>query len=363
MPLVAASDASEAVREMADYRCDGKDDQKEINAAITSCGSAGGTVLLSPGRFVISGAVRLRSLVALVGSGRATVLRASGTWPDGRGSSPGAVVELADGITHRTALRHLTVDGNKDEATCKGLLYALDSYPNDRPGGPDPTFVVDDVHVIDTASVGVHLTGGTNRSGIVSRVRVFGAGDAHPAEGFLVEAFDALIVQSESGAASGDGFRVVGANNRFSDCKSWYSRRSGFNIDGVRNLLTACEAQDNARHGFLVSTGPNTLTGCHADSNSRPAAHAGPDSEVNNRYDGFHLPFSEAVQIVGCQSFDRREGGTASQRHGFFVGAGSRDCQIIGIARHNVSGGVGGEGLTAPGMNVMVTGDGRRAQG
>jgi len=359
MPLVAASDASETVRELADYRCDGRDDQEEINDAITSCGSTGGTVLLSPGRYTITGAVRLRSLVALVGSGRATVLRASGTWPDGRGSSPGAVVELADGATHRTSLRHLTVDGNKEEATSKGLLYHLDAYPNDRPGGPDPTYVVDDVHVTDTASVGVHLTGGTNRSGIVSRVRVFGAGDTLPSEGFLVEAFDVLVVQSESGAASGDGFRVVGANNRLSDCKSWYSRRNGFNIDGVRNLLSACEAQDNARHGFLVSTGPNSLTGCHADSNSRPDAHRGPASEVMNRFDGFHLPFSEAVQIVGCQSFDRREEGTATQRHGFYVGPGSRDCQIIGIARHNVSGSVGGEGVRAPGMNVLVTGDGR----
>ena len=147
---------------------------------------------------------------------------------------------------------------------------------------------------------------------------------------------------------------MTGANNRFTACKSWYSERNGFHVAGVRNQFAACESQDNARHGFYLPTGPNSLVGCHADSNGRPKEGSGGGA----LFDGFHLPFSEAVQCVGCQSYDRREEGEASQRFGFFVGEGSRDCQIVGIARHNRKGPTGGDGLSAPGMLVSVTGIG-----
>ena len=353
--LVAASDASEQLREEADYVCAGQHDERNINDAIKVCGESGGVVLLSPGTFIVSGAVRLHSRVMLQGGGRSTVLQAVGSWTGRDDSQPGGVVELTDGATHRTALRHLTIDGNKEQADCKGVFYNVDAYPNDLPGGPDPVHVVEDVHVVNTASVGVHLAGGTSRSNVVTGVRVFGAGKRLPAEGLLVECYDSFFAQCESGAASGDGIRVTGANNRFTGCKSWYSQRNGFYIAGVRNQLAACESQDNARHGFIILAGPNSLVGCHADSNSRPEAASGPPGT----FDGFHLPFSEAVQLVGCQAYDRREGGGASQRHGFYVGEESRDCQIVGIARHNLAGGTGGPGLTSPGMMVSVTGDGR----
>jgi Right handed beta helix region len=353
--LVAAADASEGLRAQADVVCAGAHDERNINDAVEACGGLGGIVLLSPGTFTVSGAVRLRSKVTLQGAGRSTVLRASGTWAGPDGSEVGSVLGLHDGATHRTALRHLSIDGDKEHAVCKGVHYRVDEYPSDAPEGPDPVHVIDDVHVLNTASVGVHLTGGTSRSNTVTGVRVFGAGGAEQAEGFLLECYDSFFAQCESGAATGDGIRVVGANNRLTGCKSWYSRRNGFYVEGVRNQFAACESQDNARHGYIVMAGPNSLVGCHADSNSRPEAGDGPRAE----FDGFHLPYAEAVQIVGCQAYDRRESGDASQRHGFYLGEESRDCQIVGIARHNAGDGLAGPGVEAPGMVVSVTGDGR----
>jgi hypothetical protein len=199
----------------------------------------------------------------------------------------------------------------------------------------------------------VHLTGGTNRSNVVTGVRVFGVGGSLPADGLLLECYDSFVANCESGAASGDGFRVRGANNRFTACKSWYSRRNGFHVDGVRNQFAVCESQDNERHGYYLPTGPNSLVGCLADSNGRPGEGGRP-----GEFDGFHLPFSEAVQCVGCQAYDRREEGKATQRYGFYVGGDSRDCQIIGIARHNVAGPAAGKGLASPGTLVSVTGSG-----
>jgi hypothetical protein len=355
--LVAAADASDSVQEQADVVCTGSHDERRINDAVEACGQSGGIVLLSPGTFAVAGAVLLRSRVTLLGAGRATVLKASETWRGPDGSSFGSVLSLHNGSTHRTALRHLTIDGNKENADCKGVFYDVNAYPTDRPDGPDPVHVIDDVHVVNTGSVGVHLTGGSSRSNVVTGVRVFGAGRGVQAEGFLIECYDSFFAQCESGAATGDGIRIIGANNRLTGCKSWYSQRNGFYIEGVRNQFAACESQDNARHGYIVMAGPNSFVGCHADSNSRPEAGNGSRGE----FDGFHLPFSEAVQIVGCQAYDRRESGAASQRHGFYVGDESRDCQIVGIARHNLGEGLAGPGLGGPGIIVSVTGDSERS--
>jgi len=350
--VVAASGAGGQFRATADYACDGRHDEQEIQQAIHACGD-GGIVLLSPGTFYISGPIPLTSMITLQGAGRSTVLTATGTWKAGDGSDPGGVIEVADGRTHRTALRHVTIDGGEANALCKGIYYNVDAYRSDQPTGPDPVHVIEDVHVLRTGSVGVHLTGGTNRDTRVTGVRIFQAGSRVPAEGILLECYDSFVNHCESGAASGDGFRVTGANNRFTACKSWYSQRNGFHVAGVRNQFAACESQDNARHGFYLPTGPNSLVACHADSNGRPSGGTG-----GALFDGFHLPFSEAVQCVGCQSYDRREEGDASQRYGFYVGHGSRDCQIIGIARHNRTGPTGGDGLASPGTMVSVTGTG-----
>jgi hypothetical protein len=351
--VVAAHDAGDRFRATADYACDGQDDHEEIRRAVKACPD-GGLVLLSPGTFRIAQPIPLTSRVALQGAGRSTVLQADGTWTAGDGTRPGGVVELADGATHRTALRHLTVDGGESQALCKGVYYNVDSYSSRGPTGPDPVHLIEDVHVLRTGGTGVHLAGGTNRSNLVTGVRVFRAGDRSPADGLLFECFDSFVTNCESGAASGDGFRVRGANNRLTACKSWYSRRNGFHVDGVRNQFAVCESQDNERHGYYLPTGPASLVGCVADSNGRPAA-GGPAGE----FDGFHLPFSEAVQCVGCQSYDRREGGRSTQRYGYYLGAESRDCQIIGVARHNVAAAAAGKGLSSPGTLVSVTGGGR----
>jgi hypothetical protein len=56
--IVAASDASNRSKSMADFTCDGLDDQAEINAAINAAADAGGgTVLLTEGTFECSGSI------------------------------------------------------------------------------------------------------------------------------------------------------------------------------------------------------------------------------------------------------------------------------------------------------------------
>ena len=58
---VAASDASSHSREAADYRCDGIDDQAEIQAALDALPATGGKVALTEGTFNIAASVRIEN--------------------------------------------------------------------------------------------------------------------------------------------------------------------------------------------------------------------------------------------------------------------------------------------------------------
>ena len=67
--VVAASDAPAGVMRVADFICDGTDDQVEIQAAIQLCGANGGRVQLSRGLFHTSAVINLRQNVIVAGLG------------------------------------------------------------------------------------------------------------------------------------------------------------------------------------------------------------------------------------------------------------------------------------------------------
>lgn len=79
--IVAAKNSSDAVKSGAQFVCDGKGDQEEINAAIRNLPPAGGIVLLMEGTYdirkeegTLGGIIIDRSNVTLAGTGAATQL-------------------------------------------------------------------------------------------------------------------------------------------------------------------------------------------------------------------------------------------------------------------------------------------------
>jgi hypothetical protein len=350
--LVAAVDAPEPVRAQAHYLCDGVDDHVTINQAVDDLGSTGGQVQLSEGTFTCAGAVRLRRRVRLAGKGRATVLRAVGTWTAFDGSGIGALIEPLDTGIDKTSVVHLALDGSRFRgADVKGIYYNITSEDN-FDEGPDAGHTFDDLYIFQTRQHAFHITGAHMRASKISRIRAYNVGEegVTVAHGFLFECPDAFVSECESGSSSGSGFYVDGANNHFVNCKSWYSDLSGWQIRKPRGQYAACEAQDNEQHGFYITTGPNSLVGCHADSNSwkgnAPAAE----------FDGFHIPWGDRIQLIGCSAYDKNEGQRGNwQRYGYFLGSSAAHCQIIGAAAANVSGGVGGSGASSAANLVMVT--------
>lgn len=318
--LVAASDAPQPMIDVADYVCTGNNDDQTINAAINSQKNLGGTVALSPGNFNCSGPVKVRSRIALVGSGRASVIRAVSSWS-------GGLIEAFDSGTDKISISNLGLHGQNKKLD--GILLNV-TQKNFDDYSPDAANYITDVYVYAMGGNGVHITGSRNRGACITRVRVWNV-DGH---GFVFNSPDGFIHQCETGSSGKDGFRITSGNCRFTNCKAWYSDGSGFHIAAVRNQFSACESQDNEQHGFYIGAGQVSLTSCHADSNSwnreQPSA----------QYSGFYVKqYRSWVQLIGCQAYDKNESGRGNwQRWGFVFEGNNTKCQISGMARDNVDG-------------------------
>ena len=351
--LVAAADAPSVIKNAAHYQCDGVNDQIEINQAIADLGAVGGLVQLSEGTFHCAGSVRLTRRTALCGKGRATILKAIGTWVAHDGTPQGGVIEPSDGGVDKTAVSHLAIDGNRYQgADVRGIYYNITSKDN-FDEGPDAGHQFTGLYIFHTRRHGFHINGSFMRATKANRIRVYNPGQegVTEAHGFYIQSPDGFFSQCECGSSSGSGFYVDGTNNHFTTCKSWYSDLSGWQIKQPRGQYASCEAQDNQEHGFYITTGPNSLTSCHADSNSwdsiNPAAN----------FDGFQIPWGNRIQLVGCSAYDKNEGGRGNwQRYGFFVGSSAEHCQIMGTVSNNITSAVGGSGVGSASNLIMVNG-------
>lgn len=360
--LVASWDAPQAVRDSAAYVCTASNDQAVINRALRELGNAGGTIRLSRGRFHLAGPILMQSRTALVGDGRATVLKAWGGWRSRDGTRQGAVIEPANAGVDTTTVSSLKIDGNRyqNRADVGGIYYNITNNTGFWVK-PDAEHHLTDLLIVGTRHHGVHIAGAEMRGNILSHIRVFDAGNAttennsNVAHGLLIESPDTSVDVCESGSASGFGFYVNGTSNRFTNCKSWYSDLSGWRIRQPRCAFSACESQDNAEHGFYITTGPVSLVACHADSNSW-------DSSAPRRgYHGFYIKWGERIQLLGCSAYDKNERYRGSPRgrwqtYGAWLGSAAKHCQVIMTAQDNWRGPVGGAGATDNSNIVMVSG-------
>lgn len=352
--LVAASNAPATVRNAAQYRCNGTNDHNTINQAINDLQPTGGLIQLSEGTFNCSGPIRVARRTMLFGRGRATQLKAKGSWNAHDGSWPGAVIEPKDNGTDKTWIGSLAIDGNRwnGNADTKGIYYNITTKAN-FDEGPDPAHYFTDLYIHDTKRHAFHLKGSQNRGNKIARVRVWNPGEEgsnNPAHGFYLQCPDSYYLQCECGSASGSGFYVDGSSCHFVSCKSWYSDQSGWQVRSVRGNYSACEAQDNEEHGFYITSGPNSFTSCSADSNSWNRNN--PQSIA----DGFHIPWGKNIQLIGCSSYDKNEGNRGNwQRHGIFMGSSCKHCQVIATTRDNRSSKLGGN-VDQSQNTIMISG-------
>jgi len=111
---VAANNSSAGAKAIADYICDGTEDNVQIQAALDSLGSVGGKVHLASGTFNTAATVTLPSNSVLCGMGKSTIIKTNG-FND-------SIIENddLDNGNDNIELRDLTIDGklqNTDGAT------------------------------------------------------------------------------------------------------------------------------------------------------------------------------------------------------------------------------------------------------
>ncbi len=320
---VAAANATAEQKAVADYVCDGTNDEVEINQAITTVSNLYGTMGYTAGN---AGVVQLVGTNFMIGHGRTnnagsiklrrnTVLRGSGmyqTWihaapsfvtyspsltPDanpvgGAGTtiSNGAagMIELFDNDVQFAFVEDLFLHGRAGNgARVMGLKYEWTNGGANRVLHSDTGCQAYRVMIQSPASHGVATLGGgsgaPNRASQWQDIRVMDPGttvDAN-ASGYWTSGADHVWMRCTVGSAASHGWVISGSNNHFTDCTSWFggslastsnggtssANGCGFWVSGGRHVFLGSTSQDNFGHGFMIRSGYNVFSSVISDSN------------------------------------------------------------------------------------------------
>ena len=349
LKVVAGSGESQAVKDLADYVCDGTADEVQINAAMaaltpslgsisgTTSGTVGGVVLLLGRTFTIAGPILQRHYTTLRGA-----YGASGTWLRASGYAPGVsngFIELADGFQQYTVVEDLSIHGGS--ASVSGI------YHNMSTGYEwDGNHIARRMIIRDVGQDGIHVdndSGGRLRNNHYSDLNIINVGRY----GLNIDCPDSFWHQIHILSSGSHGVYLNHANHRLTSVKSCFSDGDGFHCTnaGRDNQFTSCESQDNEGHGFYFNQKRVSGSGLVADSNSYGAGL------VNS--DGFHFTANANGCNVSGTASDKNEGGRGYwQRYGVNL-VGSPKVIVNVTAVDNVSGALNGTGGTGSSVNVV----------
>ncbi len=116
--IIAADDSPAEWKSKADYIADGTSDEVQINLALASLGSLGGSVLLSPGNFAIAATIVIEDNTILLGSGDSTKINVTGDIGATVITNADATPLSRSGTPNfNITVRDLFVEGNKSQQT------------------------------------------------------------------------------------------------------------------------------------------------------------------------------------------------------------------------------------------------------
>lgn len=328
------------------YQCDGTDDQVQIQAAIDRATLTRGDVRLHGPTFTNKAPVLHKTGVKLAGDSQKTTKFRAAT----SGWSGTAQLKLADVNVHATEVSDLWFDGQGVAVT--GIEYdnTAGVFTGAPSTSPDPLHYIHDLHMFFQGTNHINIVDNC-RGSTIRNIRCLGAG----ADGVIINGPDMIVSDVHVGSAVGYGFKVLGTQGHYTDCKAWFSDLSGWRCQAVRCIYTGCEAQDNAQHGFDVNFGKTQFHGCMADSNSYDGSPSG--AITGRSFDGFNLSAGTNI-LQACMAFDKNEGSRGvRQLTGFRYTAGFTFSILDGITYQNFTSSTGG---TLPGSSIarVLTPDG-----
>lgn len=400
--VVAAANATTAQKAVADYVCDGVNDETEINAAIADVAALYGAMSNSNGN---AGVVQLVGTNFVIGNGCTTnagsikmrqnvTLRGSGmfkTWIKAHSSfvtyTPSLTPDANPASGTGTAISNTAAgmielfDNNVQYANIEDLLLFANAGGGARvmgikqvwTDGGTITYLHSDkgchtsrVMIQQPASHGVANYGGgstaPNRAVQYEDIRVMDAGGTVDANacGYYTTGADHVWNRCTSGSAAAHGWFIGGSNNHFTDCTSWFggslastangstssANGCGFWINGARCTFTGVTAQDNFGHGFIIRNGQNIFSSVIADSNGYSR------TEGTASGSGFYIVAGNNV-IQGV-AFDKAEGDrVVYQDYGVRFGDSTLQGLIIDVATNNNR--LGSVGGSIPKQNNRIT--------
>lgn len=337
---VAASDAPTLTKSMADYVCDGTDDQTEINAALTALPAAGGIVQLSAGTFNINATIStVKASSVLRGQGvQATQLVATSTIPNA------PLLTIAHQFCQ---VESMTLNGSKGVNGGKTSLLLVnvsgtgvllrDLWCIDGPGnninltGVGP--YVENVYSAGAVGVGFNCSGAPG-SGLIGRMVSCHAYGNLGVSGFYVAQDHWMLSDCFANANTGPGFYTISTadNASFTGCYASGNTGAGFLLDGPDGTVRSCSSFGNGGPGFQSNAIRNTFLSCYSRTNT------GSGFIVNNAG-------ANRNTFVGCHS-------TANAAYGFYFAVG--DYNLISgcyAADHSL------HGMVIPSSNNCIIGN------
>ncbi len=322
---VASNDAPTAVKDSADYTCDGTDDEVQINnaleraAALSSrdgptLGEQRGTVMLTGGRFEIDAPILMRTGTRLTGQGYLTELRANNITSSSGAGSNVAMIKLYDTGTHLVEVDHMWLNGDwaGGGSSCHGIAFETGSgthstYPDTN---PDANIRIHSMYIYAFTTGTRHgiFLDDDMRGSDISNIQMRSiSGDGVYALGSP----DSRMTQVHIGTVDGDGIHIAGGNWELSTCKTFYCDGWGFNITSGRQTLAGCQSQDNAS-GFNLSANHIAAAALTCDTSSA---------------DGIVID-GDFINAVGMTVFVRGGGRYSTQTNGIRMTSGSTDCHV-----------------------------------
>lgn len=323
-------DKSENVYDVKAYgaKCDGStDDTSAIQTTLNTAAAAGGGTVLIPNNSVISN-ITIDSYVELRGASQGTTLLAK------TGATGYMIALTTPSTSQQIAIRNITLKPNKT---------GLGGVNIDNTGFTSSTDSLHELeNVIVTNSVGdaFHFDNAV-REIRVNRCKAYFTTNGY---GFYIGTgcTDSRFTDNTAGTSSKNGFQILGNNNSFVGCKSfwagyngtsWGTTQSGFFINNLSYVhMASCEAQQAALHGFdIQSCSRIAIVGCSSDTNS-----AGTTGGV-----GFNTVSTTNSSLVGCTGSNNGSLSPGSQAFGVQVTGTQTGLSIIGNSVTGSSGNLG----------------------
>lgn len=302
-----------------------KDFNYNIQAAINSLPSTGGTVFIDAGTYLISDTILInKKNTTLCGEGKASIIKlANGANCD--------ILELSGSTVVYCTLKDFAIDGNKSNNTSGRGIYLNTA----EIGVDDESFHhLQNIQIRRCAGDGLYIIHSVQEAR-VDNVRI----DLCDGYGYNMDGHDHKFHDSvvSSCVKSGLFIHDTAGDCIFNNIKFYHNATqittsgayANIEIEGSgHHLFTGCESQNSKAIGWYI----------HDDNSGNPymIQLVGCKSESNCLYDekikaGVYINNRDRVQIIGGEY---SELGAGHQDYGVLISGSSTNCAVIGVECH-----------------------------